>query len=154
VNRAIVLVTTALAVVVAIWAGTRTRPWYENAYPQPAAGIVARAAADNRSLRVYASDTFADWLLFEQPSLDGRVSSDIRYELLSDAQLKRLAAFESQSGTDWRAAAAGYRILVLDPHEPAVAFYRRGGARTLYADGSVVVLETTARQTSPTAPSS
>jgi hypothetical protein len=74
--------------------------------------------------------------------------------LLSDAQIERVAAFESQSGADWRAAATGYRILVLDPQEPAVASYRQGGARTLYADGSVVVLEATARQTSPTAPSS
>ena len=53
-----------------------------------AADIVARAAAANPALRVYANETFADWLLFEHPSLDGSVSSDIRYELLSDAQTR------------------------------------------------------------------
>jgi hypothetical protein len=153
-NRMIVLATTALVVVTAGWAATRNRAWFENAYPRPAADAVARAAAGNPAFRVYANETFADWLLFKHPSLDGRVSSDIRYELLSDAQLTRIAAFESQNGADWRAAAAGYRILVLDPQEPAVRYYRQGGARTLYADGRVVVLEATARQTSPTAPAS
>ena len=154
VNQAIVVATTLLVVLVAGWAGTRSRSWFENAYPQPAADVVARTAAANPSFRVYANETFADWLLFEYPSLGGSVSSDIRYELLSDAQIERIAAFESQSGADWRAAATGYRILVLDPHEPAVASYRQGGARTLYADGNVVVLEATTRQTSPTAPAS
>jgi hypothetical protein len=153
-NRTIVLVTTALVVTTAGWAATRSRAWFENAYPQPAADVVARAAAGTPAIRVYADDTFADWLLFEHSSLDGRVSSDIRYELLSDAQLERIAAFESQSGTDWRVAASGYRLLVLSPSEPAVTYYREGGARTLYADGRVVVLEATARQTSPTAPAS
>jgi hypothetical protein len=153
-NQTIVVATTVLVILAGGWAATRSRAWFENAYPEPAADIVARTAAANPSFRVYANETFADWLLFEHPSLDGSVSSDIRYELLTDAQIERIAAFESQSGADWQAAAAGYRILVLDPHEPAVAFYRQGGARTLYADGSVVVLQATARQTSPTSPSS
>jgi len=144
-NQTIVAATAALVLIVGGWAATRNRAWFENAYPQPAADIVARTAAANPTFRVYANETFADWLLFEHPSLDGSVSSDIRYELLSDAQIERIAAFESQSGADWRAAATGDRILVLDPQEPAVASYRQGGARTLYADGSVVVLEATAR---------
>ena len=153
-NRMIVIATGALVVIVAGWAGTRSRSWLENAYPQPAADIVAQTVAAHPAFRVYANETFADWLLFEHPTLDGRVSSDIRYELLSDAQLGRIAAFESRSGADWRSAAAGYRLLVLEPREPAVAYYRQGGAQTLYADTRVVVLEATARQTAPTAPAS
>jgi hypothetical protein len=142
-NRLLALTALAALVAVASATATRSRSWFETGYPRQAADAVAHAAAGDRGLRVYANETFADWLLFEHPSLDGKLSSDIRFELLSNRDLGRIAAFQSRAGANWQAAATGYRLLVLDPHEPAVAYYRQRGARTVYRDAHVVVLELT-----------
>ena len=140
-NRAIASVALFVLVLVAGTAATNSKAWFEINYPRSAADIVSRAATRDLTLRVYANEAFPDWLLYEHPSLDGRVSFDIRYELLSDRDLKSIAAFESRSGADWRAATDGYSLLVLNPKEPGVAYYRSVGARTLYQDAHVVVLE-------------
>ena len=90
---------------------------YRAAYPPEAARLVARLAASDPSARVYSNERFADWLLWREPSLAGRIAYDVRFELLSAAELTAIARWRGRSGDDWRAAADGYRILVLDPSE-------------------------------------
>jgi hypothetical protein len=148
-NRAIVSVALFVLVLVAGTAATNSRAWFEIDYPQPAADVVAHAASRDLALRVYANEAFADWLLFEHPALDGRVSFDIRYELLSDQAIRSIAAFESRSGANWRAATSGYSLLVLSPNEPGVAYYRGVGAQTLYSDAHVVVLSLAGELSTP-----
>ena len=118
----------------------RERSWFEFAYPRPAAAAVAAAVAQDPAARVFADERYADWLLFVEPSLAGRGSFDLRYELLSDQELARIASFERGAGADWQAAVTGYRLLVLEPREQAVGYFRQHGARTLFSDGHVVVL--------------
>ena len=141
VNLLLALATLVALVGAAGSAAAHSRSWFESSYPRPAADAVARLAARSPGSRVYANGTFADWLLFVHPSLEGRVSSDIRYELLSDRELGRIAAFQSRAGATWPAAADSYRLLVLDPHEPAAVYYRHRGARRIYQDTHVAVLE-------------
>ena len=145
-NRLIVLATTVLVVVTAGWAATRSRAWFENAYPQPAAerrrADRCRQPGDSGVRRRHVRRLAA--VRVPVTRREGVGGHPLRVALRrSSSSASRRS--QSQSGTDWRAAAAGYRILVLSPDEPAVAYYRQGGARTLYADSRVVVLEATAR---------
>jgi hypothetical protein len=131
-----------LAVSLAV-ALARDDSWYTRTYPQQAAGRVAAAAAADPSIRVFANERYADWILFEHPELFGRIAYDARFELLSEQQLSAIAAFRAQRGPAWRRAANGYRILVLDPvRERAAARTLRSepGVWTIIARPQVVVL--------------
>jgi len=133
-----------LALVVATASiASHSRAWFEHTYPRRAGEVVARAAAADPRLRIYADGRYADWLLFEHPDLAGRIAYDVRYELLTQHELEKLSDFVSQRGNGWFRDAAGYRLLVLDPvREPgAIAYFRMRGARVLYRDEHVVVLE-------------
>ena len=88
------------------------------------------------------SDRHADWLLWEVPALRGRIAYDIRFELLTHAELVSLARFKAVR-PGWQRAAAGYPILVLDPTEDRrrIPILRGQGLRVLYGDDAVVVLK-------------
>jgi hypothetical protein len=105
--------------------------------------VVTAAARSSPSLRVFADERYADWLLFEDPELAGRVAYDVRFELLTQAQLRSLVRFRVEQGFDWQRVAAGYGLLVLDPIGDAGAvrlFERLPGTKVLYRDKNVVVL--------------
>jgi len=139
--------TAALAAAVALYAN-RPRTWFERGYPAKAGDAVAAATAVDRQAKIFATERYADWLLFEHPGLAGRVAYDARFELLGQHQLTRIARFRLEQGVDWLRIAAGYRIFVLDPSgdKGAVELLRRDGARTLYRDRDVVVIERRASQ--------
>jgi hypothetical protein len=132
----LVLVVGTLAV-----AASHPRSWYERDFPTDAAAAVAAAAGDHA--RVFANETFADWLLWEKPRLAGRVAFDARFELLRPRQLRALAHFRHRSSADWRAAADRYRILVLDPRTERGTIrllLREPDAARLYRDDNVAVI--------------
>ena len=54
------------------------------------------------------------------PALAGRVAFDARFELLSPAQVQRIARFQARVG-NWLTIARGYRVFVLDRHSDARA---------------------------------
>jgi hypothetical protein len=113
------------------------------AYPEQAAARVARAAAADPTLRVLASDRYADWLLWAEPALAGRLAYDVRFEMFTSAQFRQLAAFQARLGADWKRFADGYRLVVLDRRaNPQLewAFRREPGAELLYGDDDVAVL--------------
>jgi hypothetical protein len=112
-------------------------------YPTTAAAKVAEVAAADASVRVLASDRYADWLLWMEPGLSGRVAYDVRFEMFTPAQFRRLAAFQARLGQDWKQFANGYRLVVIDRRanvELERAFRREPGARLLYRDRSVAVV--------------
>ena len=93
---------------------------------------------------MFADVRYADWLIWEQPSLAGRVAYDIRFELLSRRQLTEIYAFNDPLGGSWRIAAAGYSVLVLDRGDNAVAvsaLERDPAARILFSGPELVVSE-------------
>ena len=105
---------------------------------------MAKAAKQNPSLRVFANERYADWLLFNDPALTGRVAYDIRFELLPKRTFKSIVTFRSEHGYDWQAVTRGYGLLVLDTAGDSGAvtlFEKLHGTRVLYHDRNVVVLQ-------------
>src|SRR5262249_3360350 len=133
------------ALVVAVAAFASHGPaWFERGYPARAADVVAAAAAADPKATVFANERYADWLLFEQPLLHGRVAYDLRFELLTGRQLTRVARFPPEAGTGWSRIADGFRSFVLDPRGDAGAvklLAGEPGARVLFRNRDVAVIE-------------
>jgi hypothetical protein len=143
VNRAISVA--ALAVVVVAFGAVATRQLGlpAHGYSPRALQAVTSATRDDPSLRVFANEWYSDWLIWNSPRLAGRVAFDARFELLSTRQIRSVADFRARSSPAWLSAAAGYRLLVLDPRveERAIrAVLSEPGSRTLYRDRRVAVL--------------
>lgn len=109
---------------------------------------VERATRADPPIKVLADVRFADWLLWRDPGLSGRIANDARWELLTPAQMNGLQALFSVVGPNWKQAARGYRLIVLDTkHDPASAqaFSSEPGSRVLYRDGERIVILRSAR---------
>ncbi|HTX46548.1 MAG TPA: hypothetical protein VMD48_09730 [Solirubrobacteraceae bacterium] len=135
----------ALALIVGVSAAfARPASSTEYHYIQPGVlQTVERATSANPSLRTLSDVRFSDWLLWRDPALAGRIAYDTSWELLTPAQMNSLQAVFGVVGTNWKRAADGYRLLVLDQHaEPAAAaaFRAEPGARVLYDDGQSIVI--------------
>ena len=139
-NSSIALMSLAALVGAEAIVSSRPEAWFETSYPRAAVAAVGVATKQHSRDRIFATEEFADWLLFEQRALAGRVAFDVRFELLSDAELDQLTAFESERGVNWRAAAAGYALLVLPSGGGPARDLRREGAHVLYRDSHLVVL--------------
>lgn len=146
-RRTIDLGLAALGVVAALGAtlvmASHGRGWFEPAYPRAGAEAVAKITRAEPKLRVYATEPYADWLLFEQPRLAGRVAYDIRFELLSPAQMLAITSFHIAAGSGWEHVADGYGVLALSASgdRAAIALLERErGTTILYRSGSLVVL--------------
>src|SRR5262249_39752076 len=96
---------------------------------------------------VYAHEKYADWLLWRDPSLRGKVAYDARFELLTHNELKRVAELTGVVGLDWKRNANGYRVLVLNEartDRTSQAFLAEPGIRTLFhGDDARVMLRRT-----------
>jgi hypothetical protein len=117
--------------------------WYIPRFPERATAAVADATAQDRSVRIFANEAYADWLLWKVPSLSGRVAFDSRFELMSSKELLEVARFRARGSTNRLAPAVGYRMLVLDPRaeKPAIrAVLAQPGARALFRNPNVAVL--------------
>ena len=139
-NR-ILSVTILVSLVISV-AGVAAKPtsWFTSGFP--AAGARATAAAAGPVGNVFASSPFADWLLWSRPALTGRVAFDARFELLSRAQIQRIAEFQARAG-NWLSTARGYRVFVLDPrsdHALEQALRHALPARVVFSSPQVVVL--------------
>jgi hypothetical protein len=133
----------AVAITATVATAVRGDLWFERGYPSAAWRAVAAAARSDPKLRVFANEKYADWLLFEDPGLEGRVAYDIRFELLTSAEFASLVAFRNERGVDWQGAVHGYGLLVLDPSsdgESIDLFEHRPGATALFRSDDVVVL--------------
>jgi hypothetical protein len=111
--------------------------------------IVEDVTRADPSLRVLTDVRFADWLLWRDQRLSGRIANDARWELLTPAQINGLQALFGVIGTNWKHGAHGYRLLVLDKeYEPtaARAFMAEPGSRVLYDDGERVIILRSARE--------
>jgi hypothetical protein len=137
---AVVLVATAAAVSALSLPGAATRA--ERLWPAPAADAVAAAVAADPDARVFASERYADWLLWRSPELRGRIAFDARFELLPPGDLDAIARLLRREGAGWKQPADGYRILVLDPARPGLvsAFAAGPGARVIHSSDTIAVV--------------
>ena len=81
--------------------------------------------------------TLADWLLWNVPSLRGRIAFDGRPEILTRRQFKGIVRVERLSD-GWRRELHGYRLFVMP--QPRHHRLRLSGWSPVYADDNLVVL--------------
>jgi hypothetical protein len=116
----------------------------EYGYQRPQVlAAVQRVTRADPSIRVMADERVDDWLLWRDPALSGRIANDVRFELLTGAQIQSLDSLFGQIGPGWKHAAHGYRLLVLDKRDDPgafVTFRHEPGARVLYDDGERLVI--------------
>jgi hypothetical protein len=78
-------------------------------WPPATAAEIARLAGPNGL--VVAEETHADWLLWQEPSLAGRVAYDVRFELFDRRELKQLFALRHNLRRDWPKCGAGALVV-------------------------------------------
>jgi hypothetical protein len=112
------------------------------------AAVVARAVAADPHLRVLADDRYSDFLLWREPSLAGHIAADVRFELLTSAQLGRLEGVLAANSPHFKQGARGYRLLVLNRQADSTsitAFLAEAGRRVLFrSHDEIVILRTAA----------
>jgi hypothetical protein len=139
-NRVLAVTILATAVISVGAVATKPTSWFTSGFP-PAAAQAAAAAAGPQG-RVFATSPYADWLLWSQPQLTGRVAFDARFELLSTSQLLRVARLQARSG-DWLRTVSGDRVFVLNRRTDRSlerSLIHRLPARVVFSSPRVVVL--------------
>jgi hypothetical protein len=119
-------------------AGTRL----DRVLPPAAAAAVASAAGAHGTVLAY--DSQADWLLWREPSLAGRVAYDVRFELLDRRELVELRGLlHGVVAASWRRCGASARVVTFA--KPADAAAAAGvlarDARTVFSSPTFVVVE-------------
>jgi hypothetical protein len=146
------LVGAALAALLAGGAAALARPASTLELNYQRTGVLTAVETATRadpSLKALTDVRFADWLLWRDPALSGRVANDDRFELLTPAQLNANRAVLAAAGPNWKQGAHGYRLIVLDRrYDPRAAqgFSSEPGSRVLYDDGERVVILRSARE--------
>lgn len=136
----------ALSVVLVAVAATFVRPAHQVEFSSQRQGVLSAVDTATRTdpgLKVMADVRFADWLLWRDPRLRGRIATDARFELLTASQIKSQQRLLSAVGPDWKRGARGYRLIVLDRRynpDAALGFLQEAGRRVLYNDGARVVI--------------
>ncbi len=126
---AITILATTLIAVAAV--ATKPTSWFTTKFPAAAAQSAAAAAGPDG--RVFATSPYADWLLWSQPALAGRVAFDARFELLSTRDIQRIAQLQAR----------GYRVFVLNTRSDRSlerSLIKRLPARVVFSSPQVVVL--------------
>jgi hypothetical protein len=140
------------AIVIALFvvAATALRPAGAFGQQTQRAGVlqtVRQVTAADPSLKVMADVRYSDWLLWRDRQLAGRMGSDCRFELLSNQALSSMNRLFSALGTDWKAGARGYRLVVLNRSaspDAVKGFLQEPGRRVLYKDKQNIVILRTA----------
>ena len=103
---------------------------------RPPAEAAAVAAAAGPHGTVLADDADADWLLWLEPSLAGRVAYDVRFELFDRRELRDIQLLHDASPAIWKSCGAPARVVTFDSQTDARA------AQTVLARGSRTIVDT------------
>jgi hypothetical protein len=98
------------AITIGVLAAGLTTAKLEHPWPHAEGEAISRAAAADPTLRVVTQESYADWLLWDFPSLRGKIAFDIRFELLGARGLKDIVVMEDAAGPTWNRPFAGYRL--------------------------------------------
>jgi hypothetical protein len=140
-NRLLALAMLALVGVATLGVAVKPGSWFTQA-AYPASAEHAAVAAAGAHGRVFANERYADWLVFDDPQLAGRIAYDSRFELLTTRQLQSVQRFRNLVA-GWHGTVRGYRVLVLnrqDDARPIAALLRTKRARVVTRQGPIVVL--------------
>ena len=132
----LVLASAAVTGVIALLAvqAARGSAWLDRIHPPNAAAAVAAAAGPDGV--VLADDLNADWLLWQQPSLAGRIAYDVRFELLDAHELHELDALETPSHSIWARCGSIARVVTF----PSRRYARRMRSEKVLARGSRTIV--------------
>jgi hypothetical protein len=111
----------------------RPQSWLQRDLPPSAAAAIARAAGP--SGLVLSDDVHADWLLWQQPSLAGRLAYDIRFELFSANELEQLKLLQEGGRAVWQRCGVANVVTF----QTSAAMHRVARAGVLSADRRLVV---------------
>jgi hypothetical protein len=109
INLVIGLAASITAVAVVATNLARSSTWLERDRPPAAAAAVAAAVGAHGI--VLADDEHADWLLWLQPSLAGRVAYDVRFELFNHDELQQISRLRWASPPVWQRCGAGAKVV-------------------------------------------
>jgi hypothetical protein len=105
---------------------------------RPPSGAAAAAAAAGPHGIVLADDDNADWLLWLEPSLAGRVAYDVRFELFSSRELRQIQLLHSNARPVWRRCGSIARVVTFATPAAEQAARQAG----VLAPGSRTIVDT------------
>lgn len=138
-NRVLAVLGIVFALAVPVATLGRAQSWFTNAFPDRGAHVVADLARSHPNARIWATAEWGDWLMWSDPKLQGRVAFDARVELLSSAEVKKMAVF---SATDLLVPQVRkhYGIIVVSKNNDPDAYrLLRRSRSVVYDDGNVLV---------------
>jgi hypothetical protein len=139
-NLTLVAVTTLFLFACLVTVATKPASWFERNYDPRALTQVAAVVHRHPHVRIYADGHFADWLLWREESLAGRVAYDSRLELLTISQLRGLASLAEPRSSHARDLLAGYGLLVLDStKDTSRPLLDQPGTRVILSDRGVML---------------
>jgi hypothetical protein len=133
-NRAIAALTGVVVLGAGVVVVGRGDDWLESRWPTELLPVL-HSETRNAGTLVWGTDLTADWLLWHQPDLAGRIAYDVRFELLTKAQIQAISRYNAELGADWIAAVDRFDVIVLDERdEPSHLddFLTEAGTRVAY----------------------
>jgi hypothetical protein len=112
--------------------------WFSQEWPDERVEAV-RAATRDPSVRLWATDGTADWLLWRIPDLRGRVAYDVRFELYDERALDTIIRWGRRQG-DWPSIVDGYGVVAVDERAHLSALLPKPGARIAYRGDDLVIV--------------
>jgi hypothetical protein len=126
----------AVALVVTL---AQPQSWFAQEWPEERVATV-RAATRDPSVRLYATDGTADWLLWRIPDLRGRIAYDVRFELYDQQTLDAISRYGNTEGADWIDLADGYDVVIVDERAHLEAHLAEPGAKQVYRDDEIGIV--------------
>ena len=140
INLSLLGVSLAVLLIAIVTVATRPATWFQRSFDPRALAAVSQIAQREPGVRIYADNRFADWLLWSDPRLAGRMAYDIRFELLTSKQLQNLVDSTQIPTPHEHSILNGYRLLVLDRTSAATPrLLARSGTRVVLRGHGVVV---------------
>ena len=141
-NRALVGTSVAGVIAVVVVVAAKPASWFDRDYPTGVLTAVDRVQARDARALVFSDEKYGDWLLLRRPELRGRLAYDIRFELGSKKELRRLLDVK-QRVEGWQRVLAPYSLFVLrsdTESKLAKALLRQPGAHRVYRGHGAVVI--------------
>ena len=116
INRVFALAMISLTGLMTLVTLAQPTSWFTSAYPAKAIPTLDRLIARDPSVRIFADVHYADWLIWQDPSLfSGRVAYDTSLELLTNRQLEAIATLTTHHRGGVPAVLRPYGVWVLNP---------------------------------------
>jgi len=139
-NRVVGFAGIAITVFGAALALSQPESKFSRTFPAPAARAVAVIADAHPSARIWATEQWSDWLLWQDPQLEGRMAFDARVELLSEAQVKRMTVFSATALLVPQVLRRYAIVVVSKGNDPDAYRVLRHRGPVAYDDGKVLVV--------------